>query len=83
MYLNIVINKSWAGASRGPEFKSQKSHDGSQPSGQLHCTHIHKRKINKSKKNVLSPHLDSTKVTKNLGFLLPFCLAERTEVSHP
>jgi hypothetical protein len=35
-----------AGASRGPEFNSQQPHDGSQPSAQLQCTHIHK--INKS-----------------------------------
>ena len=32
---------SGAGASRGPEFNSQQSHDGSQSSIQLQCTHIH------------------------------------------
>jgi hypothetical protein len=36
---------SGAGASGGPEFNSQQLHDGSQPSVQLQCTHIHE--INK------------------------------------
>jgi hypothetical protein len=42
---------------KGPEFKSQQPHGGSQPSVQLQCTHIHK--INKSlkkEKRKLSPN---------------------------
>jgi hypothetical protein len=38
--------KSTDYSSKGPEFKSQQPHGGSQPSVQLQCTHIHK--INKS-----------------------------------
>jgi hypothetical protein len=34
-----------ARTSRGPKFNSQQPHEGSQPSTQLQCTHIHK--INK------------------------------------
>jgi hypothetical protein len=34
------------GASRGPKYNSRQPHEGSQPSVQLQCTHIHK--INKS-----------------------------------
>jgi hypothetical protein len=36
------------GVSRGPKFNSQQQHEGSQPSVQRQCTHIHK--INKLKK---------------------------------
>jgi hypothetical protein len=58
VYLGIIINKSLGqseqgqpelagpiGVSRGPKFNTQQPHEGSQPSVQLQCTHIHK--INK------------------------------------
>jgi hypothetical protein len=44
VYLCVIINKSRRlGVSGGPEFSSQKPHDGSRPSEQLQCTHIHER----------------------------------------
>jgi hypothetical protein len=44
--INLEARASRVGASRDPEFNSQQPYDGSQPSVQLQCTHIHK--INKS-----------------------------------
>ena len=38
--------------SKGPEFNSQQQNDGSQPSIQLQCTHIHKINKNKPLKRV-------------------------------
>jgi hypothetical protein len=35
--------------SRGPKFNSQQPHEGSQPSVQPQCTHIHKKKRKRSK----------------------------------
>jgi hypothetical protein len=48
---------SRAGASRGPEFNSQQRHDGSQPSVQLQCTHLHKINKQIKKKNFVMENL--------------------------